>query len=191
MRSRGAEVGRAVEKLSPGQPGVNPVVFRGEPCRTKQLLSNLRLPQSLGGLVEVGVSRLLPKLQTHGSKVGPRLELLAGPHATHPWLVQGPCFENRCYRGKESACNAGDLGSVPGSGRFPGEGNGNSLQYSCLKKSVDRGARQAAVHGVAKSRTWLINLYFHFSGKARSLLSGQSVYQLFLHLPSLWCQLPH
>ena len=42
--------------------------------------------------------------------------------------------------GKESACNAGDLGSVPGSGRSPGEGNGNPLQYSCLEDSMDRGA---------------------------------------------------
>ena len=42
--------------------------------------------------------------------------------------------------GKESACNAGDLGSIPGSGRSPGEVNGNSLQYSCLENSVNRGA---------------------------------------------------
>ena len=57
--------------------------------------------------------------------------------------------------GKESACNAGDLGSIPGSGRSPGEGNGNPLQYSCLEKSMDRGAWQATVHGFAKSQTWL------------------------------------
>ena len=55
--------------------------------------------------------------------------------------------------GKTSACNAGDLGSIPGSGRSPGEGNGNPLQYSCLEKSMDRGAWQATVHGVAKSQT--------------------------------------
>ena len=42
--------------------------------------------------------------------------------------------------GKASACNAGDLGSIPGSGRSPGEGNGNPLQYSCLENSMDRGA---------------------------------------------------
>ena len=41
---------------------------------------------------------------------------------------------------KESACNAGDLGSIPGLGRFPGKGNGNPLQYSCLENSMDRGA---------------------------------------------------
>ena len=57
--------------------------------------------------------------------------------------------------GKESACNAGDLGLIPGLGRLPGEGNGNSLQYSCLENLMDRGAWQATVHGVAKSRTQL------------------------------------
>ena len=52
--------------------------------------------------------------------------------------------------GKESACNEGDLGSIPGSGRPPEGGNGNSLQYSCLENPMDRGAWQATVHGIAK-----------------------------------------
>ena len=51
---------------------------------------------------------------------------------------------------KESACNAGDLGSIPGSGKSPGEGNGNPLQYSCLENPMDRGAWWATVHGVAR-----------------------------------------
>ena len=51
--------------------------------------------------------------------------------------------------GKESACNAGDPGLVPGSGRSPGEGNGNPLQYSCLENPMDGGAWRATVHGVA------------------------------------------
>ena len=55
--------------------------------------------------------------------------------------------------GKESACSAGDPGSIPWSGRCPGEGNGNTFQYSCLDNSMDREAGQAAVHGIAKSRT--------------------------------------
>ena len=55
--------------------------------------------------------------------------------------------------GKESACNAGDLGSIPGSGRSPKEGDGNPLQYSCLENSMDRGAWQTTAHGVAKSQT--------------------------------------
>ena len=57
--------------------------------------------------------------------------------------------------GKASACNAGDLGSIPGSGRSPGEGNGNLLQYPCLENLMDRGAWWAAVHRVTKSRTRL------------------------------------
>ena len=52
--------------------------------------------------------------------------------------------------GKESACSAGDLGSIPGSGRSPGEGNGNPLQYSCLENPMDRGVWQATTHGVAR-----------------------------------------
>ena len=52
--------------------------------------------------------------------------------------------------GKESACNAGDLGSIPGWGISPGEGNGNSLQYSCLENSRDRGAWWATVCGVQR-----------------------------------------
>ena len=56
---------------------------------------------------------------------------------------------------KNLPANAGDIrdkGSIPGSGRAPGVGNGNPLQYSCLKNPVDRGAQQATVHGVAKVR---------------------------------------
>ena len=64
--------------------------------------------------------------------------------------------------GKESACNAGDLALIPGSGRSPGGGHGNPLQYSRLEDSMHRGAWRAAVHGVAKSRIRL-RLHFHFS----------------------------
>ena len=56
---------------------------------------------------------------------------------------------------KESACNAGDLGLILGSGRFPGEGNGYPHQYSCLENSMDREAWQATVHGIANSQTRL------------------------------------
>ena len=60
-----------------------------------------------------------------------------------------PCSSS----GKESACDAGDQGSIPGSGRSSGEGNGNPLQYSCLENSMDREAWWATVCGVAKSWT--------------------------------------
>ena len=67
-------------------------------------------------------------------------------------MVQGfPCSSDS----KESACNAEDPDSIPGSGRSPGEGNGNPLQYFCLENPIDRGAWWATVHGVAKSQTRL------------------------------------
>ena len=63
----------------------------------------------------------------------------------------GPCGS----AGKESACNVGDLGSIPGLGRSPGEGKGCPLQYSALENSMD-----CIVHGIAKSRTRLSDLHF-------------------------------
>ena len=68
--------------------------------------------------------------------------------------------------GKESACNSGDLGSIPELGRFPGEGNGSPLQYFCLENFMDRGAWWATVHGVAKSWTWL-SMHIQRSSKGR------------------------
>ena len=68
---------------------------------------------------------------------------------------------------KESTCNARDqgaMGSIPGLGRTPGEGNGNPLQHSGLENPMDRGAWQATIHGVAKSQTQLsdFTLLLHF-----------------------------
>ena len=65
--------------------------------------------------------------------------------------------------GKESACNAGDPGSIPGLGRSPGEGNGNPLQYSCLENPMDGGARPDTVHGIEKSQTRLCDLHIFLS----------------------------
>ena len=73
--------------------------------------------------------------------------------------------------GKESACNEGDPGSIPGLGRSPREGNGNPLHYSCLENPMDRGEWWATVHRVTKSRTRLSNFTF-------TLLSlGYIIYQ--------------
>ena len=72
--------------------------------------------------------------------------------------------------GKESVCSMGDLGSIPGSGRSPGEGNGNPLQYPCLENPMDRGAWQATVHGVPKSRTRLSDFTFAFLLPVRIVL---------------------
>ena len=58
---------------------------------------------------------------------------------------------------KESACSAGDLSSIPGLGRSPGEGHGNPLQYSCLENPMDGGACRATVRREVKSQTWLSN----------------------------------
>ena len=60
---------------------------------------------------------------------------------------------------KESACNAGDSGSIPGSGRSPGEGNGNPLYHSCLENFMDRGTWQAIVHKIPKTQTRLTNTH--------------------------------
>ena len=71
----------------------------------------------------------------------------------------------RWLSGKVSDCNAGDPGSIPGSGRSPGEGNGSPLQCSCLENPMDRGYWQTTVHGVSKSQTQLSNgAYIHAEG---------------------------
>ena len=98
----------------------------------------------------------------------------------HPWLLEKPelwlyvpllakwclCFIICGFSGdpsnKESACKAGNLGWNPGSGRSPREGNGYLLRYSCLEKSMNRGAWWATVHGITKSLTWLSNSHFYF-----------------------------
>ena len=71
--------------------------------------------------------------------------------------------------GKESACNVGDLGSIPGLGRYPGEGKGYPLQYSDLENSMD-----CIVHGVAKSQTQLSDFYFHFLSLSSETTSSSS-----------------
>ena len=67
-----------------------------------------------------------------------------GSEIKHPPALQGTIY------------NAGDIDSIPGLGRFPREGNGNPLQYSCLGNSMDRGAWQATVHGITRVRHGLV-----------------------------------
>ena len=84
--------------------------------------------------------------------------------------------------GKESACNAGELDSIPESGRYPGEGTGNQLQYSCLKNSMYRGAWWATVHGVPETdmTEWLTHTHTHTHTKNLWLLAqGHKDYLLF------------
>ena len=70
--------------------------------------------------------------------------------------------------GKESTCNEGDLSSIPGLGRSPGEGKGNPLQYSGVENSMD-----CIVHGVAKSQTWLSNFHFTLVSISPTCHQGQ------------------
>ena len=91
--------------------------------------------------------------------------------------------------GKESACNPGDSGLIPGLGRSPGEGNGNSVQYSCLENSMDRGAWQAIVRGVAMSQTNTFTLDRQTKGKKES--GASVVAQMVKNMPAMqetWVQ---
>ena len=81
---------------------------------------------------------------------------------------------------KASTCNAGDLGLIPGSGRFPGEGNGNPLQYFCLENPMDEGAWWTLVHGVAKSWTRLSDFTFTFTFVYTDPFSKSEIQQAFL-----------
>ena len=70
---------------------------------------------------------------------------------------------------KNLPANAGDLSSIPGLGRSLGEGHGNSLQYSCLENSMDRGAWQATVHGIAQLSDWARTRVTHLDKTIRAL----------------------
>ena len=85
--------------------------------------------------------------------------------------------------GKACACNAGDLGLIPVSGRSPGERNGNPLQYSCLENPMNRGAWQVIVHGVTKSQTWLSDFtFFHFHFSQDRGLQSRSFWTHLVHM---------
>ena len=87
----------------------------------------------------------------------------------NPHLLTYQGFPDRSV-GKESACSAGDLGSIPGLGRSPGEGKGYPLHYSCLENSVD-----CIVHQVTKSQTQLSDFHFHWHMKLPSVGTSQVV----------------
>jgi len=99
-----------------------------------------------------------PTLKVMGTYIEAQENILKAKkiHVIKPLMIKYSTMLN-CFPGgsdsKELPCNAGDLGSIPGSGRSPGEGNGYPLQYSCLENAMDRGAWGATVHGVAKSQT--------------------------------------
>ena len=90
---------------------------------------------------------------------------------------------------KYSVCNTGDQGLIPGSGRSPGEGNGNPFQHSCLENPTDRGAWWATVYGVSKSQTrlsdwhWLFPHYNEGVERLKQLLSGPKNLKYLLSIP--------
>ena len=92
-----------------------------------------------------------------------RIQSMGSQRVRHDWATKHSTWE-MSFPGdsdsKESACNAGGQGSIPGLGRSPGKGNGNPLQYFCLEDSTDR--EPGGLHGVANSWTWLSNEHFHF-----------------------------
>ena len=103
---------------------------------------------------ESAIDWLLCLLQIQMLKPNPSGSIL-GEGTFARWLGhEGGAVMATAY-GKEFACNVEDLGLVPGSGRSPGGGHDNPLQHSCLENLMDRRASWAAVHGVAKRRTWL------------------------------------
>ena len=110
--------------------------------------SQLSLKKSSGGLI--GKMSVSPASFSTlgGTVIAGLLQSWFGAYVI-PWCL--PWWLNS----KESACNAGDPGSIPELERCPGVWNGNLLQYSCLENSIDRGAWWATVHGIAKSRTRL------------------------------------
>ena len=118
-----------------------------------QVLVFLRKARQASTCLDLSPSSLtfLSDKGSHTSEVTPWLCL-------HPSYLQGPQLCGKCSfpggsGGKESACSAEDLGSIPGSGRSPAGRRGNSVQCSCLENPMDRGAWRAIVHGVPKNWT--------------------------------------
>ena len=89
--------------------------------------------------------------------------------------------------GKASAYNVGDPGSIPGSGRSPGEGKGNELQYPCLENPMKGGASLATVHGVAKSPTQLSDFTFFFEQEHLFLLLRSQLSVTLTLMPLVAC----
>ena len=137
------------------------------------------MPGPPGQCKEISLLEVLDLIPPVESLLPHKVTYSQVPGAGHGclWGMSVLCFMNSCQDfpgssvGKESGCRAGDLGLIPGSGRAPGEGNHNPLQYSCLENPMDRRAWQATVHGVARvghnlvSKPPLIFCLLHPPGK--------------------------
>ena len=89
------------------------------------------------------------------------LRTMPGPRPPYIYICMCVFVVSGGSDGKESACNVGDSGLIPGLGRSLGEGNGNPLQYSCLDNPTDRGTWWATVHNITRSQTKLKHLSMH------------------------------
>ena len=128
---------------SQGIPGKRPV----SPVTQSVLFKNTPCPLRISARHPIGLTQSLRVLRRRSPKAA-QLELSFQAQLFFRGIISGS-------DGKEPACNAEDISLIPGSGRSSGEGNDNSLQYSCLVNSMDRGAWWATVHGVAKSQIQL------------------------------------
>ena len=134
-------------------------------CRVGHKAGNPRFPE----LHMESEGRLLaepPCLQDQSFSIKPSTGWMRPIHTLEGNLLYSKSTDFKGFSGssdgKESACNVGDPGLIPGSGRSPGEGNGNPLQYSCLENPMNGGVWQATVHGVAKIHTPLNDFtFFH------------------------------
>ena len=133
---------------------------------THQHLESLHQGQQFVSALETGTISLLsyvtgmvpPRPQTQAAG-GLGSNAMSVEDLRVPWRqVWGASLVVQTIKG--STCSVGDPDSIPGPGRFPGEGNGNTLQYSCLENPMDGGVCQATVHGVAKSQTQLSDFTF-------------------------------
>ena len=107
-------------------------------------------------------------------QVFPLSRIFRGTICVFPYFgILQPELVPRGSEGKASACNEGELGSIPGCGRSPGEGNGKPCQYSCLENPMDRGVWWAIVHGVAKSQTRLNHQHTHTPLTKSAIKSGE------------------
>ena len=113
------------------------------------------------------------------------------------WLYFILCFGlPRGSDSKESTCDAGDPGLIPESGRFPGEGNDNPLQYSCLENSMDREAWWSTIHGITKSWTHppdssMLSQMLEFPSLDRWIILHCTYISYFLHSLSSLSFIPH